>query len=109
MSFKWYLIIALAVGLTVFLLGYFDSNGDITEWAVEQQIQANRRDMPAIAEIVFKPVEFIFDQDNRPFGAIIAGVAWPATAAWIVLVIIGVLVIAGVDATSGIDANTPDF
>ena len=110
MSIRIYMLIGLAVGVIIFLLGYV-ADDNIIEFAEKQQWEANRRGMPAVADIVFKPVQLIFEaeQESRPAGAIIAGVAWPAVGIWIVFIIIGILVIAGVDATGGIDAGTPDF
>ena len=96
-STKAYILITIGMGLFVFLIGLAIGD-DIAQWAREQQYEAAIRNQGLVEKIVFVPVEFVFDPDNSPWGAILAAVVWPLVIVWVVLVVIGIIIITVVDA-----------
>lgn len=104
-SAKAYILIGLGIGLLVFLLGLVIGE-DIANWARDKQGEASARGLGVVKVIIFEPVELVFDPDNRPWGAIIAGVVWPLTILWIPLVIIGLVLIPASDAWRDTDDVT---
>lgn len=105
-SGKTYILIGLGAGILIFLISVVWGQ-DIVDWSDKQQVQAEYHGYSWIKTIVFEPVEFVFDPDRRPVGAIVAGVAWPLVPVWIILILIGLLIIPGSDVANDVDINLP--
>lgn len=105
MYLKPYLIIGAGVGLLFFLIVTFFGE-TVADWGRDQQYESDIRSQRVLSTLVYDPFIFVFDPENQPFGAIIAGVAWPAVLIWILLVILSLMIIAGVDVSSNITEVT---
>jgi hypothetical protein len=105
-SGRTYIFIGLGTGILIFLIGLVWGQ-DITDWSKEQQNQAEFHGYSWAKTIVFEPVEFVFDPERRPVGAIIAGLAWPLVPVWLILILIAVLIIPGSDVANDVDINLP--
>jgi hypothetical protein len=96
-----YILMTIGMGLLVFLIG-LAAGDDIAQWAREQQAEAAARNLGLIEKVVFVPVEFVFDTDNSPWGAILAALVWPLAILWLVLVVIGIIIITVVEAKNAV-------
>ena len=105
-SGKTYILIAIIMGITVFLIGMVWGKS-IDSWAESKQRDAELRGYPTIKTIVFEPVEFVFDPQYRPFGAIVAGLLWPTVFLWILLVLIGLVIIPGAETINEVHVPLP--
>ncbi len=100
MSLRIYLVVGLFVGGLTFLVSTF-FGADIVIWAQEQQIQASLRGLRVLELVVFEPLIFVLG--TRPFGPIVAGLAWPLVFVWFFLILISLVIIAAVDYTASVD------
>ena len=97
MSVRTYLLIGIAIGVLIFLIGMVIGE-DIADWAVEQQQRAHAGGHRVLEMVVFKPIELVFSPERRPYGAIISGAAWPVVLLWPIPTIIGLVIIPGAEA-----------
>jgi len=106
-SFRTYLVIGIIIGGIVLLVGVTFGQ-EIYDWAVEQDRNAMRADLEPLGTLIMEPLKFFFNPAQLPFGAIIAGIAWPLTVAWPLLVLIHLIVVEGVGVveTSDLDPSS---
>jgi len=96
-SFRTYLLGAVIVGGVVLLMG-IGFGEDIVSWAARQERNARVADLRAVGTLVMGPIEFWFDPDRLPFGAIVAGIFWPLVIFWPLMVLIHFIAIEGLGA-----------
>lgn len=101
MSWKTYLIIALGMGLLIFLVGTFFGH-QIAGWS-EALAQAAQDPWNRLAGLLLAPVEFAML--NPILGAIIFGLLWPLAAVLILTMLVIVLLVAASGATVRINTQ----
>lgn len=93
-SFRAYLAIGVVVGAIVFGIGMLFGD-DIVRWAATQDRKATQAGLSFIGLVVMEPLSFVFDPEYKPIGAIVAGLAWPLTLFWPVLIVFHFLAVEG--------------
>lgn len=103
-SFRTYAVIAIVFAGFTFLLSTFFGD-DIAQWARERQAEAASKSQPVIEQVVFSPLEFLMDEDSRVPGAIVAGIAWPAVAILMFLIVLSIVILSFIDANNAITSE----
>lgn len=99
-SMRNYLIVGVIIGIIIYFVGFFFGDS-LVVWAEEQQWQAIIRNQTLIEVVVFEP--FIFVMSSDPWGAVLAGLAWPAVFIWIAFIFMSLLAFAGFDVVQDVE------
>jgi hypothetical protein len=102
-SFRAYLVVAVVVGGIVFGIAYFLGD-DIADWARDRQREAVAEGVSGLGEFITEPI--IFVMENPSIGAVLAGLFWPFTFIWLLLLLVLLIIVAGTDVATDIDSQT---
>lgn len=93
MSLRTYFLIAIIVGVLLYVIGMFFS-ADIVNWANRQQARANSAGQSAIGTVVMEPIKFAVG--GSEVGAVVGGLLWPAVPIWLLLILVQLVLLTGV-------------
>jgi hypothetical protein len=101
-SFRTYLLVGIIIGGIMYGISLF-AGEDVIDWVERQQRRADSTDVHALGVIIGEPLILWVNPELRPFGAIAAGLFWPAVIFWPLMVLLMLLILEGLGAASDVE------